>query len=188
MTKETEFLARLLEQRQQATNAIFWFFKDGELIFVSRKMNCEHPCDSFTVTHHSGDIWDIEKKFVEMYQPRFNVQKTTFNAFNYYKEHIALSISPIQTKAIISWMQQLPSELLQYAMEQVVEKCPSEPFGYLKKIIETWIENEVRTLDEAKAAEGKRVQQYSKGADRHAEHERSIAENGHYQGIPSMDF
>lgn len=189
MTKEEAFLQRLLDQRQHVANAVYFFFKQDELIFISRKLNCSQPFDAFTYIVAQGDVFELEKNFIETYQPRFNVQQATVNVFDYYKQHISVKLSGVQMNKLIEWNNSLPNELVVYAMDRTIKRCPDEPFNYLKYLIESWLENGYRTIEDVEQNEPTYPsKKQTKGNERHAEYERSVAKNGHYKGIPEMDF
>lgn len=182
-----DFYQKLLQHRQPAGNALYFFFKDDTLVYITRKLKCEHPFDSFATLPLKGDLIDLEKKFIANYKPYFNVQESDFNLFDYYKNNISMSLSGPQTKMLIQWKETVPSELIKEAMDRVIEKCPDKPFGYLKYFLDDWSEKGYRTLDEVKRDDNAHKTR-QKGNGKHAEYERNVEEHGHHKGIPQMDF
>lgn len=200
-----EFHDMLLKHRKprQCTRGLYFLFKGDDIVYIGQSETIERTVlehrdkdyDTYTVLKLSGNLTDAEDKFIAQYQPKYNVQPSNFNPFDYYKQHISARLSGIQTKTLIDWKNSIPSELIKEAMDRVIKECPDKPFGLLKFFMDDWSEKGYRTLQDVQKAneayeQSKQRRQYgnTKGAMKDAEYQRNIEERGHFKGIPQMDF
>ena len=197
---EQEFYNDLLAKREPVKTGIFLLFKDETIVYVGQakslidvhKTRGKMDYDTYTIYEVPLDKLDhYEQRFINKYQPKYNVilQQEPFNVFEYYQKHVEQRLSGVQRRNMSEWNQRFQGNVLKFAVDLLIERCPDKPFSYLKKLMDIWTEKGLVSLKEVEEFEEKaKPTVNTKGANKHAGYERDIEESGHYKGIAPMDF
>ncbi|MFS0878074.1 DnaD domain protein [Solibacillus isronensis] len=197
---EQEFYNDLLAKREPVKTGIFLLFKGEMIVYVGQAKSLidvhqtrgKMDYDTYTIYEAPMDKLDhYEQRFINQYQPKYNVilQQEPFNVFDYYQKHVEQRLSGVQRKSMSEWNQRFPGDVLKYAVDLIIERCPDKPFSYLKKLMDTWTEKGLVLLKEIQEFEEQsKPTANTKGANKHAGYERDIEKSGHYKGIAPMGF
>ncbi|MFY0744795.1 hypothetical protein AB1K09_20210 [Solibacillus silvestris] len=197
---EQEFYNELLAKREPVKTGIFLLFKGETIVYVGQAKSFidvhqtrgKMDYDTYTIYEVPMDKLDhYEQRFINQYKPKYNVilQQEPFNVFEYYQKHVEQRLSGVQRKGMSEWNQRFPGNVLKFAVDLIIERCPDKPFSYLKKLMDVWTEKGLVSLKEIEAFEEQsKPTANTKGANKHAGYERDIEESGHYKGITPMGF
>lgn len=115
---------------------------------------------------------------------------TQFKAFDYYQQHINMSMRTNERDALITYIKTVNPLLLKEAMDRTAAQPRNNSFAYLKRILDDWLAKGYTTLNDVYEADSEHVEALKveiknkqKGATTGAELERELKNKGNYKGV-----